>query len=192
MRIVLSLGRRGVQFVFISAYIFKTVSAFAFNFTQVTTPVGRVTGVISAAAPHVVQFLGIPFAEPPVGPLRWMPPRPKAPVAAINATALGPSCPQYWTSLPQVYNTDVRNFLVQGATSEDCLSLNIWAPNYRRQRLPVIVWLYGGSFQTGGGNVPYQIPTQWVERSRGHIVVGIKCVLNPPVLLVSLTILATA
>lgn len=70
---------------------------------------------------------------------------------------------------------DVREFLISGPTSEDCLTLNIWKPLISHGKaLPVIVWIYGGGFQTGGGEIAYQIPTQWVERSQKHIVVGIK------------------
>ncbi|TVY83336.1 Lipase [Lachnellula suecica] len=165
-----------LRFVILLAYISGLVSAF--DITEVDTPVGKIHGTIINNTPLVTQFLGIPFAQPPLGPLRWLPPKPKSPVASINATTFGPSCPQYWTSLPQVYNTDVPGFLVYGPTSEDCLTLNIWAPSGSRFKLPVIVWLYGGSFQTGGGSVLYQIPSQWVERSQGHIVVGINYRLN--------------
>lgn len=171
----------GVPLLFFCTFILSVVSALRI---EVDTPVGRVLGFIDDTPPHyavpnVAQFLGIPYAEPPVGPLRWLPPRPKAPLmlnSTINATAFGPSCSQYATSLPQVYNTDVTGFLIQGPTSEDCLTLNIWAPSGLRLRLPVIVWLYGGSFQTGGGDTPFQNPVQWVQRSQSHIVIGIKYV----------------
>lgn len=178
----LSFVRRGVRFlsiyiILISSFVSAVLNS---NISEIDTPVGKIYGLVDDITPRVAQYLGIPFAEPPVGPLRWLPARPKAPVAAIDATAFGPSCAQYWTSLPQVYNTDVRGFLVNGPTSEDCLTLNIWAPTSQKLRpLPVIVWLYGGSFQTGGGNTPYQIPSQWVERSQNHIVVGIKYVSQP-------------
>lgn len=172
MNVIFYIVRSGVQFVYISAFLLRLV--LGASIIDINTPVGKVSGIIVDAAPHVVQFLGIPFAEPPIGSLRWLPAKPKAPVDIINATAFGPSCSQFLTSFPQVYNTDVPGFLVQGPTSEDCLTLNIWASSGLRVRLPVIVWLYGGSFQTGGGDVPYQNPTQWVERTQEHIVVGIK------------------
>lgn len=177
--------RGGVQFFLIYITLISSIvsAALTSNISEVDTPVGKIFGLIDDITPHVAQYLGIPFAEPPVGPLRWLPARPKAPVPAIDATAFGPACAQYVTSLPQVYNTDVPGFLVDGPTSEDCLTLNIWAPNgWRLRPLPVLVWLYGGSFQTGGGNTPYQIPSRWVERSQNHIVVGIKCVPNPSLL----------
>lgn len=146
---------------------------------RVDTTVGTVYGLINGTTPNVAQFLGIPFAEPPVGELRWSPPTVKSPVSRIDATSFSPSCPQYESSIPSTYNIDSRGFLITpGKTSEDCLTLNIWAPVTTQgnctQKLPVIVWIYGGSFQTGGGETAYQIPSQWVQRSQSHIVVGIK------------------
>lgn len=153
----------------------------ATNPLKVDTSVGPVYGLVNGTTPSVAQFLGIPFAEPPVGQLRWGPPIVKSPVSSIDATQFGPSCPQYESTIPSVYNIDSRNFLItRGKTSEDCLTLNIWAPigavGGHIEKLPVVVWIYGGGFQTGGGEIGYQIPSQWVQRSQAHIVVGIKYV----------------
>ncbi|CAE6467301.1 unnamed protein product [Rhizoctonia solani] len=84
-------------------------------------------------------FLSVPFANPPVGSLRF-----KAPVAwtptgsntKVNATSFGPSCPQ-----------GITNF--EGPTSEDCLTLHIWKPSNVTGKLPVMVWIYGGGFYFG-------------------------------------------
>ena len=87
-----------------------------------------------------MAFLGIPYAGAPVGPLRWRPPAP-APVwlTPRDATRPGPACPQ-----PQ------EGFL--RVTSEDCLTLNLWAPPSPQQaKLPVIVWIHGGAFYQGSG-----------------------------------------
>ncbi|OCL09500.1 para-nitrobenzyl esterase [Glonium stellatum] len=151
---------------------------------SISTSVGTVYGLINGTTPNVAQFLGVPYAEPPIGDLRWLPAIPKSKVGSIDATAFGPNCPQYDTSIPSVYEVDTRQFLIpSNSTSEDCLFANIWAPyNYNKENdkilLPVIVWIYGGGFQTGGGNIEYQIPSQWVERSQKHIVVGINYRLN--------------
>jgi acetylcholinesterase len=150
---------------------------------SVRTTVGTVKGFIDEVeAPGVVQFLGVPFAEPPVGKRRWLPAIFKSPVeGVIEANKLGLNCPQF-SSGPTVYTVDAPEFLTTpNVTSEDCLTLNIWAPveksrkwKKKKEKLPVIVWIYGGGFQLGGGDIKYQIPTNWVQRSGKHIVVGIK------------------
>ncbi|KAH8810859.1 para-nitrobenzyl esterase [Xylogone sp. PMI_703] len=148
---------------------------------QIKTTVGEVYGIINGTHPNVAQFLGIPFAEPPIGDLRWEPARAKSPVSRIDATRFSPSCPQYDTSIPSVYEIDTREFLISDPTSEDCLTLSIWAPFTARsspKRLPVIVWIYGGGQLTGGAQIEYQIPTSWVQRTQSHIVVQINYRLN--------------
>lgn len=151
------------------------------------TASGRAQGFIDEKTPNVAQFLGIPFAEPPTGARRWLPAEPKSKEQGIiDATRFGPSCPQWETDVdvePNVYTVDVPNFTPTPLDyqSEDCLSLNIWAPIYRKnltqnanQPLPVLLWLYGGGYGAGGGNVPYQNPAPWVEKSGKHVVVSIK------------------
>ncbi|TLD27520.1 para-nitrobenzyl esterase [Venturia nashicola] len=151
---------------------------------SIRTTSGTVNGFIDeTGAPGVAQFLGIPFAEPPTNSRRWLPPVPKANTdgATIDGTKFGLSCPQYSVPGTSVYNSDAPQFnITPNRTSEDCLSLNIWAParggngGEEGKRLPVIVWIYGGGFLTGGGDIEYQIPVNWVQRSQKHIIVGIK------------------
>lgn len=164
--------------------LFASVCASAHQVHQLKQPVvqttsGKIHGIVES---NVQQFLGIPYAKPPVKDLRWEPPQPLSPGArktSINATQLPPSCPQNPIGLP-IFNKDVPQFQIQGynssnATSEDCLTLNVWSPIAKPSGLyPVIVFLYGGHFTTGGNNVPYQIPAQWVERTQSHIVVSLK------------------
>ncbi|KAH8657042.1 Alpha/Beta hydrolase protein [Tricladium varicosporioides] len=156
-------------------------SAQALNSLKVDTTVGTVYGMVNGTHPNVAQFLGIPYAEPPVGDLRWTQSVAKSPVGDIDATSLGPSCPQYDTSIPSVYEIDERQFLISGPTSEDCLTVSIWVPysitNYS-EPLPVIVWIYGGGQLTGGAQIEYQIPTARAERSQAHIVVQLNYRLN--------------
>jgi para-nitrobenzyl esterase len=107
----------------------------------VMTASGPVMGV-QARAGEV--FLGIPFAAPPVGDLRLRSPQPPQSWTAVrDATKPGPQCIQ--AGLP-----------VMGAQSEDCLTLNIYAPTnaFKGADLPVMVWLYGGGF-TFGSNKMY-------------------------------------
>lgn len=93
-------------------------------------------------------FLGIPFAQPPVGDLRFGLPKPlnQAWETPFNASSYGPMCINYPVALP-MDPTDIKY-----AQSEDCLSLNVVRPSgtTRESRLPVLVYIYGGGWQEGG------------------------------------------
>lgn len=82
------------------------------------------------AVNSVQQFLGVPFAAPPVGPLRWQPPQPPVWSGQRDATQFGPACAQ------------------GDGGSEDCLTLNIYRPP-NAKNAPLLVWVHGGFF-TGG------------------------------------------
>jgi acetylcholinesterase len=160
-------------------------SVLAINYLTANTTSGQVHGFVNETTPNVAHFLGIPFAEAPIGARRWLPAEPKSKEdGIINATQFGPSCPQWENEVERtVYSVDTPNFNPTpfDYQSEDCLSLNIWAPYHGinvTQPLPVLLWLYGGGFGAGGGNVPYQNPAPWVEKSGKHVVVSIKCVCN--------------
>ncbi|KAK8056506.1 hypothetical protein PG993_001733 [Apiospora rasikravindrae] len=143
-----------------------------------------VQGRTSPIAASVAEFLGIPYAEPPVGELRWEPPQPYEPkgYSVINATALPPSCWQYISVHPAMMRTDVPEFMIgKAGMSEDCLTTSVWVPTKavsQTSELPVIIWFYGGGFATGGTDVPYQIPTKWIERSQDHILVSFNYRIN--------------
>lgn len=89
-------------------------------------------------------FKGIPYAEAPVGDRRWRPPVPAARWEGVRqAQDFGAACPQpVARGEGNIYAQDI------GAQSEDCLSLNIWAPADARNA-PVIVWIHGGALTTG-------------------------------------------
>ncbi|RAR11819.1 para-nitrobenzyl esterase [Stemphylium lycopersici] len=154
----------------------------------VDTSSGTVKGFTDTITPNVAQYLGIPFAEQPVGARRWLPPAPKARGnRTIEANRLGPSCPQFEGDAPNIWLNDAPEFIItpRDYQSEECLNLQIWAPldehkgkHNETELLPVVVWIHGGSFTTGGPTVPYQNPARWVERSGEHIVVGINYRLN--------------
>jgi carboxylesterase type B len=168
------------------------------NSLRIPTTSGEVAGFInSTVAPHVAQFLGIQYAEHPTGNLRFSPPVPKSPnLGLFKATKLGPSCPQYNTSIPTFFSVAAPEYYIEGPMAEECLSLNIWTPmlalsshrkdlkdpsreNDRGQqikKLPVIIFIHGGQFTVGGSRVAYHLPDRWVERSQRHIVVTIKFV----------------
>ncbi|NYE62306.1 para-nitrobenzyl esterase [Duganella sp. 1224] len=103
-----------------------------------------VTGgaVAGERADGLLVYKGIPFAAPPVGPLRWRAPQPVPPWDGVRAARqFAPACAQtaVWITMPK---------------SEDCLYLNVWAPEPDGQRggkLPVIVWIHGGGYYGGSG-----------------------------------------
>jgi len=108
-----------------------------------------------ATASAVTSFKNIPFAAPPVGDLRWRPPQPAKGWSGVReATAYGHQCMQ------------MRN--VQGPIDqdEDCLNLNVWAPASAKPgaRLPVMVWIHGGSFTGGSGANALYDGTHFAER----------------------------
>ncbi|KAM3157857.1 Chlorogenic acid esterase [Botrytis cinerea] len=150
---------------------------------SISTTSGSLQGIINGTTPNVRQFLGVPFAQPPTGDLRWMPPNAlpsNQSSAIIDATKFSLNCPQYESAIPSIYNTFVREFFIWGPSGENCLTLGIWAPLHSQpeDKLPVLIFLYGGGLQTGGSSVPYQNPSKWVERTQSHIVVSIQYRVN--------------
>ncbi|HTW35028.1 MAG TPA: carboxylesterase/lipase family protein [Rhizomicrobium sp.] len=110
----------------------------------VETPSGRLTGLRKGA---VASFKGIPFARPPVGPLRWRLPEPAEPWAGTrDGTLFAPTCPQAPTQLETLMGMAV------GEQSEDCLYLNVWTPASDGAKRPVMVWVHGGAFVLGAGS----------------------------------------
>src|SRR5262245_25967172 len=123
-----------------------------------TLPAGDLVGFTDGYGSHA--WLGVPFAEPPVGELRWRAPRPAARWSGVReALATGEGCSQ----LASVYAGSAR-----GASgpigSEGCLTLDVWAPRMEaaaaeKARLPVMVWIHGGGQSIGragfyqGGNL---------------------------------------
>jgi para-nitrobenzyl esterase len=105
----------------------------------------------STAAPEngVRIFKGIPFAQPPVGNLRWREPQPvKNWTGTRNAGQFGPRCMQR-TSPGADY------WFRSNGMSEDCLYLNVWtSAKSRSEKLPVLVYIFGGGFQNGDGSEP--------------------------------------
>ncbi len=108
----------------------------------VQTAEGPVQGVTGNG---MNQFLGIPFAAPPVGPLRWQPPKPPAAwTQTLTATSFGKTCAQI---------TELGVFAGPVSNSEDCLFLNVFTPaKAGAKKLPVLVWIHGGGLFDGESN----------------------------------------
>ena len=155
----------------------------------VQTSTGTYTGLIDPKFPKTRQFRAIPFAKPPVLSRRWLPPQKLSspPSEYHYATQFPPSCPQFVTAVTSLWNQNLTkgNLIYNGhqndssglvgeATSEDCLYLAIWTPTAApNATLPVLFFMTGGGFEIGGVDIPWQLPTSWVERSQSHIVVTI-------------------
>jgi len=121
---------------------------------------GRIVGVADSAATQA--WVGVPFAEPPVGPLRWRAPVPPAPWQGVReATHVGEACPQFAGALA---GSKAEPGTIIG--SEDCLTLNVWAPRFEPgavpsgpERLPVMLWIHGG------GNTLGTASFYWIARN---------------------------
>jgi len=98
----------------------------------------------------VLSFKGVPYARPPLGPLRWAPPEPpEAWSGTRDAKTFGPRSIQ-----PERPKTSISYFGPE-RESEDCLYLNVWtAAKSDDERRPVMVWFHGGAFQVGSGSFP--------------------------------------
>jgi para-nitrobenzyl esterase len=141
-------------------------------------PIGMLPGVHAASGPvietssgrlkgeaqgDVLVFRGIPFAKPPVGPLRFRPPEPPDPWTGVRAaTSFGPGGPQGVNPVEAVLPVFVPE------TSEDCLYLNVFTPGTTGKR-PVLVWIHGGGNISGAGSQRLYDGSDLVRR--GDVVV---------------------
>ncbi len=134
---------------------------------QAATESGAISGI---RASGLSVYKGVPYAAPPVGDLRWRPPVHVAPWSGTRkADAFAPACMQAGVSMPGE---------TPPAVSEDCLYLNIWTPaKSAHQRLPVIVWIYGGGYISGSASMPLY----WGDRlaQKGVIIVTIAYRVGP-------------
>ncbi|KAJ7022064.1 Alpha/Beta hydrolase protein [Mycena alexandri] len=134
----------------------------------VTTTSGILSGTQSNG---VSSFKGVRFAQPPTGQLRWEAPVPFISPALQTATTLGPSCLQQFPFA----SSQVDQLLFNNPPppeSEDCLFLNVWTPALNfTQKLPVLVWLYGGALDFGTASLPTYDGTSFAT-NQGVVVVS--------------------
>jgi para-nitrobenzyl esterase len=126
----------------------------------VRTALGSVRGQVAS---DYRLFQAIPYAAPPVGPLRWQLPRPAARWSGmLDATKAGPQCMQDTGPNPRVSKP----------TSENCLTLNVWTPprGQHNEKRPVMVWIHGGGFVNGSGDIYH---ARWLAARGGIVVVTI-------------------
>ncbi|HEY5759027.1 MAG TPA: carboxylesterase family protein [Steroidobacter sp.] len=131
---------------------------------QVHTRTGIVQGVTDATA-KVDVYKGIPYAKPPTGDLRWRPPAPAPAWKSVrDARKFGHSCLQPPYPPTSVYFGDMAS------PSEDCLTLNVWAPSGAK-KLPVMVWIHGGGLLVGSSSEPLYDGVKMAQQ--GIVVVSI-------------------
>ena len=134
-------------FAFVALVIATIIGCAPMARAQTTGPTVRTTlGTVVGTEGAVRSWKGIPFARPPVGELRWKPPQPAIPwKGARDARRFGNDCMQS----PWILSSGQ-------SVSEDCLTLNVWAPRRSGgRRLPVLVFIYGGAYLGGTGGYAF-------------------------------------
>ncbi|MDN4591008.1 carboxylesterase [Xenophilus aerolatus] len=140
------------------------------------TTAGKVEGVDDSAGTGTWSWKGVPFAKPPLGELRWAPPADPAPWDGVRAASqFGPSCAQggrFFSPAPggAPYGLAVREGFGKPVGEEDCLTLNIWRPANTDEKLPVIVFIYGGSNISGYTADPSYDGAQLARRANAVVV----------------------
>jgi para-nitrobenzyl esterase len=134
-------------------FVLVVSAAFGLPPAGIQDPVRVDSGQISGAVGHnaaVKVYKGIPYAAPPVGDLRWKEPQPVAAWKGVRqATEFGSECMQ------TPYAENSLYYLPPRSTGEDCLTLNVWtAAKSAAEKRPVMVWIHGGAFTRGSGDLP--------------------------------------
>src|SRR5438270_7315487 len=142
-----------VAFSFLSLLIFSSFTPCLSDPDIVQINSGLISGIINKEG-DIHIYKGIPFAAPPVGALRWKAPQPVQPWSGVKkCVTFGPSPMQ---NKPVPFSMWTEEFLIpKEPISEDCLYLNVWTgAKTANEKRPVLVWIYGGGFASGGSAVP--------------------------------------
>ncbi|MGE0104948.1 MAG: carboxylesterase/lipase family protein [Blastocatellales bacterium] len=153
---------------FTSILMLLVLSPYPAQQVVVRTASGSLAGRVESG---VATFKGIPYAAPPTGELRWRPPQPPAKWDGVRqADKFSDSCMQILT---RSRNPWTKEFMVQNDASEDCLCLNVWtgAKLSAAEKRPVLVWIHGGGFTEGSGEVVTYDGTELAKK--GLVVVTI-------------------
>ncbi|KAL0941466.1 secreted lipase-like protein 5 [Colletotrichum truncatum] len=149
--------------------IFATLLSIARATPLKTSEVNQATPAVTIAAGTIIGSLvddveyyrGIPYAQPPIGPLRLRPPKPVEGFGTIQATGLGPACPQFANAEPSPVLNRVLSIpdvpeafffsAALGNETESCLTVSVMRPKNTKpdEKLPVLFWIHGGAFQMG-------------------------------------------
>ncbi|RDL30432.1 Carboxylic ester hydrolase [Venustampulla echinocandica] len=157
----------------------------------VRTQSGPVSGHAASSAQNVSTYLGIPYAQPPLGNLRFAPPKPYHSHQHIDGSQFGHSCPQAnvfgGATPPDTHGKNLTasgraalDDLLQGypGSSEDCLTLNVWTkPQFGEQGKAVLLWIYGGGDTIGSSSNPIY-DGQYIADQEDVIVVTINYRIN--------------
>jgi para-nitrobenzyl esterase len=154
------IENRGGHYPTYQASNFAHLTAPAASTASTAEPVVQLSAgtLRGASAGSAIAFRGIAYAQPPIGKLRWQPPQPPLPWQGVReAQQPGSACTQrtsglvpFFAPMAQAYGSHFEQPLVK--SSEDCLYLDVWVPEWpARRALPVMVWLHGGSNTVGSG-----------------------------------------
>ena len=133
------------------------------SFDTIKVDGGHISGTVNSAG-DVHIFKGIPFAAPPVGTLRWKEPQPVKPWTGVKKCDTFSASPMQ--NKPVSFMMYTPEFLIpEKPISEDCLYLNVWtAAKTSNEKRPVIVWIYGGGFVSGGSAAGFMMVRNWQRR----------------------------
>jgi para-nitrobenzyl esterase len=157
---VVFVENRGGRYPIFKASSFSHLTQLAASTASSSEPVVQIAAgtLRGSQAGSAIAFRGIPYARPPIGPLRWQPPQPPPPWQGVReALQPGSACTQrtsglipFFAPMAQAYGSEFEQPPVK--SSEDCLYLDVWLPEWPVKRaLPVMVWLHGGSNIVGSG-----------------------------------------
>jgi para-nitrobenzyl esterase len=143
----------------------------------VRTAQGLVRG--APAAPGVMLYKGIPYAAAPVGNLRFREAQAPQPWnGVLDGTRWGNTCIQPKAPTRAIGVNQATDMPDSPPISEDCLNLNVWTPAHRAgEKLPVMVWFYGGAYNEGGGSMPFADGTNLAKK--GVIVISLNYRVGP-------------